>query len=234
MNKRYIDFVPASRKPGAKTGPKRASSAVAARKVATRPATKSVAKPAPKPKFTRREVDDVPIEKIFAEKPQKTAASKGLKEPKFGVIEDYQPKFVATKVEKRPLGAKAAVRSAKASGGPAKIASASTRSAKTSAKPLAGVSVGTNTQIAGPMITKYLNKNANGESGKALPKFKPLADDDSEPVFKKEGKKNTKKGPVTIIEKPEKDSKVGMIVAIILTIILGAAAGTVAFLLLPK
>lgn len=40
--------------------------------------------------------------------------------------------------------------------------------------------------------------------------------------------------PVTIINKPEKDSKVGLIVAIILTIILGAAAGTVAFLLLPK
>ncbi len=40
--------------------------------------------------------------------------------------------------------------------------------------------------------------------------------------------------PVTIIDKPEKDSKVGMIVAIIITIILGAAAGTVAFLLLPN
>ena len=40
--------------------------------------------------------------------------------------------------------------------------------------------------------------------------------------------------PVTIINKPEKDSKVGMIVAIIITIILGAAAGTVAFLLLPS
>lgn len=42
------------------------------------------------------------------------------------------------------------------------------------------------------------------------------------------------KGPVTIIAKPEKDSKVGLIVTIIITIILGAAAGTVAFLLLPK
>ena len=40
--------------------------------------------------------------------------------------------------------------------------------------------------------------------------------------------------PVTIIEKPNKDSRAGMIVAIIITIILGAAAGTVAFLLLPK
>ncbi len=41
-------------------------------------------------------------------------------------------------------------------------------------------------------------------------------------------------GPVTIISKPERDSRVGLIVTIIITIILGAAAGTVAFLLLPK
>lgn len=40
--------------------------------------------------------------------------------------------------------------------------------------------------------------------------------------------------PVTIINKPEKDSKIGLVVTIIITIILGAAAGTVAFLLLPK
>lgn len=41
-------------------------------------------------------------------------------------------------------------------------------------------------------------------------------------------------GPVTIIAKPEKDSRVSLVVTIIITIILGAAAGTVAFLLLPK
>ena len=46
--------------------------------------------------------------------------------------------------------------------------------------------------------------------------------------------KEVPKGPVTIIEKAEKDSRVGLIVTIIITIILGAAAGTVAFLLLPK
>lgn len=40
--------------------------------------------------------------------------------------------------------------------------------------------------------------------------------------------------PVTIINKPEKDSKMGMVAAIVITIILGAAAGTVAFLLLPS
>ena len=41
-------------------------------------------------------------------------------------------------------------------------------------------------------------------------------------------------GPVAIISKPEKDKKVSLVVTIIITIILGAAAGTVAFLLLPK
>ncbi len=46
--------------------------------------------------------------------------------------------------------------------------------------------------------------------------------------------KEEPKGPVTIITKPEKDSHVGIIVTIIMTIILGATAGTVAFLLLPK
>ena len=46
--------------------------------------------------------------------------------------------------------------------------------------------------------------------------------------------KEEPKGPVTIITKPEKDAHVNLVVAIILTIILGAAAGTVAFLLLPK
>ena len=46
--------------------------------------------------------------------------------------------------------------------------------------------------------------------------------------------KEEPQGLVTIIHKPEKDSKVGLIVTIIITIILGAAAGTVAFLLLPK
>ena len=46
--------------------------------------------------------------------------------------------------------------------------------------------------------------------------------------------KEEKHGPVKIIEKPKKDSKIGLVITIILTIILGAAAGTVAFLLLPK
>ena len=50
----------------------------------------------------------------------------------------------------------------------------------------------------------------------------------------KQRKSKQKEGPETIILKPEKQNHAGMIVAVILTIILGAAAGTVAFLLLPK
>ena len=47
----------------------------------------------------------------------------------------------------------------------------------------------------------------------------------------------TKEGaikPVAIVSKPEKDSKAGLIIGIVITMILGAAAGTVAFLLLPR
>lgn len=40
--------------------------------------------------------------------------------------------------------------------------------------------------------------------------------------------------PVTIIDKPKKDSRTKFIIIIILTIVLGAAAGAAAFLLLPK
>ena len=58
----------------------------------------------------------------------------------------------------------------------------------------------------------------------------------SKNVYRKkiEPAKEFTKKPITIITKPEKDTKVGLVVTIIITIILGAAAGTVAFLLLPK
>lgn len=49
------------------------------------------------------------------------------------------------------------------------------------------------------------------------------------PVSKKEPS-----GPVTIISNSDKSSRVGLIVTIVLTIVLGAAAGAIAFLFLPK
>ena len=51
---------------------------------------------------------------------------------------------------------------------------------------------------------------------------------------KAEPAKEKASGPVTIIDKPEKESKASLVVTIVITIILGAAAGVVAFLLLPK
>lgn len=41
-------------------------------------------------------------------------------------------------------------------------------------------------------------------------------------------------GPVAIIDKPEKDSNIGLIITVILTVILGAAVGTIAFLIIPR
>lgn len=59
----------------------------------------------------------------------------------------------------------------------------------------------------------------------------------SKNVYKKPLAEPIKEEPaatITIIDKPKKESKVGLIITIILTIIFGAAVGTVAFLLLPK
>ena len=169
MNKRYIDFVPVSGKAdgsvkpkvavpvrprAVKSAPKVATSKAATSKAATsKVATSKVAapkvtapakRPAIKPTSTRRE---------------RTST------PKYGVIEDYEPKarFINTdKIVKRPLSRSVAPK-----------------------KPV------------------------------VVPE-KEISD------------------PARIIAKPEKDSKAGLIIAVILTIILGAAAGTVAFLLLPK
>ena len=46
--------------------------------------------------------------------------------------------------------------------------------------------------------------------------------------------KEEKSGPVAIINQPKKESHIGFIITVILVIILGAAAGTVAFFLLPR
>lgn len=87
----------------------------------------------------------------------------------------------------------------------------------------------------GPLITKYLNTDKIEKRPLSNTYKKRAAVTPREAVKTqiKETQKKTKT-PERIILKPEKDSKAGMIIAVILTIILGAAAGTVAFLLLPK
>ena len=97
-------------------------------------------------------------------------------------------------------------------------------------KPRAGVTIsakkGTN---SAPVATPKAHF-VNTEKIKKRPLSKNAYPKKEIPVPKEE----RPSAPVKIIDKPAKDSKAGLIVTIIITIILGAAAGTVAFLLLPK
>ena len=161
--------------------------------------------------------------------------------PKLGVVEDLNTKFVKTDVPKRPLNqapslSQATLAEAKAKKVGAKRGLRRSKAAKPVEKPVENInSVGAFREAEkatfktpqSPFIT-----NAKVEkrplSGNVYPK-KAVASG-SVAGSAKEGPK----GPVAIIAKPEKESHVGIIVTIIITIILGAAAGTVAFLLLPK
>ncbi|MDO4526609.1 MAG: hypothetical protein Q4B87_00765 [Candidatus Saccharibacteria bacterium] len=250
MNKRYIDFVPAKRKTAPRAGsgsvavpngsyggkvaetgssePRRQVAPVSAPK---RPdfgmkTTGPALKMATSPKITRNETagfvteadSGIRVEEMFAERPRPAGVSTGRVEPKYGVIEDYHPKFVQTEVAKRPLGAKA---EEKGSTG------AVARAKKTAMRAAGGAKAATKPAAMRPVKAKFVNTNKIEKrplsQGGATPKPPVVAP-----------KETPKKKPEVIIAKPAKDSKAGMIVAIILTIILGAAAGTVAFLLLPK
>ncbi len=217
MNKKYIDFVPSR--------VAKAPSAIATAKKPTGKKTvdSDVWAGAAKSRMVYEELvledDDL---RIGAE----TFALR--KEPKYGVIEDFQSKFVKTEVQKRPLS----------SGQPrdAKGDLAEAKSVKIAAKKLAR-------PVEKPVEkSKQTEEKAEDKSKMKIPKSpfinqakvakRPL----SKNVYERkvEPTKEEATGPVTIISKPEKDAKVGRVVAIILAVILGAAAGTVAFLLLPK
>lgn len=175
-------------------------------------------------------------------------APRGM-EQQFGVIQDYETKFVETNVKKRPLGRKTEA--------PVKQANV-----KKVAKPV-------RTELKNnkrPVSAKPANKaraavDADAIFESALIEANELFDDDKPKKKEKAPRKNpfvntekvekrplsgsvgrkkvivAKEEPseaVTIITKEKKDSKISIIVAVIITIILGATAGTVAFLLLPK
>lgn len=147
-----------------------------------------------------------------------------------GVVEDVNPKFVRTDVPKRPLSKANAT---------AAVHKSELERAK--AKKVGGVRLGKLKKIAEKEPVKEVKKSEEGESkntfktpfiNQAKVAKRPL----SKNVYQKKVvvPKEEPKGPITIITKAEKDAHVSLIVTIILTIILGAAAGTVAFLLLPK
>lgn len=234
MNKRYIDFVPAK-----KSIPKGGIAKAKSIKV-TKPAEKPVAKPVAKPvkRIVRRIPaanplldEEIEVEEIFAERetPKKT-----VKKPVLS--RDNQPKFVKADVKKRPLGSKNAVKTA----GVAKVGITAVK-AKTAAKGAAVAKTATVAKVATSVKPAAAKRPAPlGQRTKFLNTDKiekrPLSAVTArkKPVIVPKLIEEKPKAPEKIISKPEKDSKAGLIIAIILTIILGAAAGTVAFLLLPK
>lgn len=155
-----------------------------------------------------------------------TSVSYGL-----GMVEDYtpidskKPAFInATKVEKRPLSGNSpeVAKSSKALEEELKAA----KSEDLTKRPLDGekpvVATKADDTFKKP---KFINTH--------LVEKRPLSKTD----YRSRAPKVVEEvasGPVTIIDKPEKDSRLGFIITIIITILLGAAVGTVAFLLIPR
>ncbi len=234
MNKRYMDFVPKDKKIPAKK-PVKVKKPVP---VAEEPEVYTMA---PTEEVTDA-VSDVSIEEFFAvdDNPRHRA------EPDFGVIEEYKPKFVKAEIKKRPLGAKPDMRPVNAVK-PKPVAKPATDAASVKAKKIA---MRPFTRIAAKPVAKPVAPVKKAETPAPEKKTETLKVPktrfvNTEKIEKRPLSKNVYKkkivapkeeptGPVTIITKPDKGSHIGVIVTIILTIVLGAAAGTVAFLLLPK
>lgn len=242
MNKRYFDFVPAKKQSAAarpsaqmvqrKTIPPRATviahttvTKTTVTGVATRPlGTPSSVKPA---RIT-------PVKQSLPTRKQPTPAERKLPtagKPTLGVIEDLNTHFVKTDVPKRPLSDK-----------PAAEKTARPQAKEAKQQVVKARVLGTASKKPAPTPTKLAEKPAKNSTYK--PPKSPFINQNkvvkrplSGNVYRKEiidAVKEEPKGPVTIITKPEKDKHIGIIVTIIITIILGAAAGTIAFLLLPK
>ena len=214
MNKKYIDFVPT--KPGKKPAPKR----VAPKKVMSKKTGGLEPEQGLKTTIYRKEV-------ISGEKDNNVGKFSIKKEPNYGVIEDFRPKFVKTEVPKRPLSRshfkeeKSELLAAKSK----KIVAKKIESLveKPVEKDKHDIKKEDKTKMKVPK-SPFINQNKVAK--------RPL----SKNVYERkvEPTKEASTGPVTIISKPESDAKISLVVTIILTIILGAAAGTIAFLLLPK
>lgn len=208
MNKKYIDFVPSrvAKKPSVSATPKK-SAGYAVRSGAIK---------------SKKVYEELVLEEDELEVGAETFTLK--KEPRYGVVEDFQSKFVKTEVQKRPLS--------KGNSVATRDSLAEAKSVKVAAKKLTG-------PVEKPEQT---GEKAEDKAKMKIPKSpfinqakiakRPL----SKNVYERkvEPTKEEATGPVTIISKPEKDKKVSRVIAIILAVILGAAAGTVAFLLLPK
>ena len=211
-NKRYMDFVP-------KSTVKKPANAVSKKETA--------------------EVDDFEVNEVFEERSEKIRA--GVTAPsnnKVSKVPNYQKKFVRAAVPKRPL-------SRKQLQGKKVVQQKTTPAIKSTEKEseqkvmVAPKVVSDNTEAKMSKVQK-VPKLKRAKKSEVKPAFVNTEKVAKRPLSNSVGKPKTvvpeeaPSGPVTIIDKPASDSKVGLIITIILTIILGAAAGTVAFLLLPK
>ena len=170
------------------------------------------------PEVTKK-VSATKVENVGSRVTSKTP--KTQKEPILGIVEDRGSKFVKTEVPKRSLDRAPHFRLEKSELTEAKAKKIGNQVKKVETKKVEKVE---DKKAYKPPKTSFINQEKVVK--------RPL----SKNVYQKkiEVPKEEPKGPVTIITKPEKDAHVSLIVTIILTIILGAAAGTVAFLLLPK
>lgn len=227
MRKQYMDFVPARAtrpttarrtvKRTTKTTVRAKSAAGAPSKPVPKPAAKSVSKSAPRGATSK-------VVKAKAPKTTNAVSFSTEKKPKLGQVENLNTRFVRSDVPKRPLS-RTAHFAADKTGVVALKAKKVGNQAVTPVKPVENlVEKSKSRGVYQPPKSPFITQSKVGK--------RPL----SKNVYTKKAVVPTEvaQGPVTIISKPEKQAHAGMIVTIILTIILGAAAGTVAFLLLPK
>ncbi len=232
MNKRYIDFVPTkgaesnnAKAKTAKVSDARVSGVKTERTIARRVVTNRVSATTHTKKtgVAYRSMPETP-------RTESRKTKRGLREDdglELGVIEDLGTRFVSSEIEKRPLGGNRSaqkeevkeIKSRKLLG---------RRVKKTGNEPVENSEKAEVNETR--KMTYKMPKNPFINQEKVIKR--PL----SKNVYQKTVEAPTEKpsGPVAIITKPEKDRKVSLVVTIIITIILGAAAGTVAFLLLPK
>lgn len=216
MNKKYMDFVPAK---------SNKMSVNRARKVARPESKPEIVYPKVKAGAVRSKREKRKTVSSVA-RPSLTKVSEGIA---LGVVEDLELGFVEPDTIERPLS-----KPKDADSGRQEVLKAKSEK------------VGARRMIRGKNrpVEKVVEKSkAENKKDVFVPPKNPFINQEkvikrplSKNVYQKkvEVPKEESKGPVTIIAKPEKDAHVSLVVAVILTIILGAAAGTVAFLLLPK
>lgn len=217
MNKKYMDFVPAASKSGTRAKVTRPVTVTRQKPIVQRSsAEKPVQKSTPVKRTVSRSANPAPE--------VKTSEFSIKKELEYGVIEDFRPKFVKTEVEKRPLSR-------------GHFATQESELSRIKGQNLKNTSVkAVENHVEKPVEKSVKNKTLKLPKSPFLTQAKVAKRPLSKNVYEKKiaPTKETAKGPVTIIDKPEKESKLSILITIIITVILGAVAGAIAFLLLPK